>query len=315
MRKIIWRLMKKDNLKSLLSQVYTDILERIDAQENPTKEHIISELNNAANTIERMSTEQIDSLEEAKAALAASYKEIAQSSIVSYEKTNKSFEKITQKHKETLDKHQDELIDYPSIKEKFDSLQENMSQEVTRANQVITKLSQEVKELEKKSNLDPLTKIFNRRALDTYLEKVCERKSLKHELHLLLLDIDDFKKVNDLHGHLAGDKILIYLASLLRKALRDGDKLFRYGGEEFIIVLNRIDNSACNEVAHRILETVRSNRLIYKGESLHITLSIGATSYYEGDAPSTLIDRADKALYRSKELGKNQMNVEKKSGI
>ncbi len=307
--------MKKDYLKSLLTQVYTDILNSIDAQENPTKEYIINELNDAANTIERMSTEQIDSLEEAKAALASSYKEIAQNSIVSYEKTNKSFKKITQEHKETLNKHQDELIDYPSIKEKFDSLQENMSQEVTRANQVITKLSQEVQELEKKSNLDPLTKIFNRRALDTYLKKVCKRESLKHELHLLLLDIDDFKKVNDLHGHLAGDKILIYLANLLRKALRDGDKLFRYGGEEFIIVLNRIDNSACNEVAHRILETVRSNRLIYKGKSLCITVSIGATSYHEGDTPSTLIDRADKALYRSKELGKNQINMEKKSGI
>jgi len=318
LRKVIWRHwrhMKKDDLKSLVTQIYNDVLKNIDENDNPTKEQVADDLKNASDTIHTMSDEQIDSIEQAKAILANSYKEIAQKSILSYQNTNKSFEKITQEHKETLNKHRDELIDYPSIKDKFDMLQDHMSSEVQKANELITKLTHEVKELEKNSNLDPLTKIFNRRALDTYLDKICSRKSLNHELHLLMLDIDDFKKVNDIHGHLAGDKVLIYLAKLLRKTLRDGDKLFRYGGEEFIIILNRVQKDSCYEITQRILESVRSNRLIYKGKSLCVTVSIGATSYHKGDTPTSLIERADRALYKSKKSGKNQMNVETKSGI
>ena len=307
--------MKRDDLKSLVTQIYNDLLRKIDEESEPTKEQVADELERASHTIHTMSEAQIDSLEQARIILADSYKEIAKQSISSYKQTNESFEKITQKHKEALDSHQSDLIDYPSIQEKFDALQNNMSEEVHKANEIISRLSKEVKELEKNSNLDPLTKIFNRRALDGYLKKVCEKGHLNHELHLLMLDIDDFKSINDAHGHVAGDKLLIYITKLLRKALRDGDKLFRYGGEEFIIILNRVKNDSCLDIAKRILELVSSNRLIYQGQSLFVTISIGATRYNDGDTPTTLIERADRALYKSKNSGKNQINVELKSGI
>ncbi len=307
--------MKKDDLKSLVTQIYNDLLRKIDEDKEPTKEQVADELERASNTIHTMSEAQIDSLEQARIILADSYKELAKQSISSYKRTNESFEKITQEHKEALDTHQHDLIDYPSIQEKFDALQNNMSEEVHKANEIIARLSKEVKELEKNSNLDPLTKIFNRRALDSYLEKVCEKGHLNHELHLLMLDIDDFKSINDAYGHVAGDKLLIYITKLLRKALRDGDKLFRYGGEEFIIVLNRVKNDSCMDIAKRILELVSSNRLIYQGQSLFVTISIGATRYRDGDTPSSLVERADRALYKSKNSGKNQINVELESGI
>jgi len=313
-KKVIWRRMKKDDLKSLVTQIYNDLLRKIDEENEPTKERVADELEKASHTIHTMSDAQIDSLEEARVILADSYKEIAKQSISSYKQTNESFEKITQEHKEALDTHQNDLIDYPSIQAKFDALQNNMSDEVHKANEIISRLSNEVKQLEKNSNLDPLTKIFNRRALDTYLEKICAKGHISHGLHLLMIDIDDFKKINDIHGHVAGDKLLIYITKLLRKALRDGDKLFRYGGEEFIIILNRVKEDACLEITHRILELVRSNRLIYKGKSLCVTISIGATRYHDGDTPTTLVERADKALYKSKNSGKNQVNVEIKSG-
>lgn len=307
--------MKKDDLKSLVTQIYNDLLHKIDEDKEPTKEQVADELERASHTIHTMSEAQIDSLEQARVILADSYKEIAKKSISSYKQTNESFEKITQEHKEALDIHQNDLIDYPTIQEKFDALQNNMSEEVHKANEIISRLSKEVKELEKNSNLDPLTKIFNRRALDSYLDKVCEKGHLNHELHILMLDIDDFKSINDEYGHVAGDKLLIYITKLLRKTLRDGDKLFRYGGEEFIIILNRVKNDSCMDIAKRILELVRSNRLIYQGKSLFVTISIGATRYHDGDTPTTLVERADKALYKSKNSGKNQMNVELKSGI
>jgi len=312
--KVIWRRMKKDDLKSLVTQIYNDILRKLDDNDTPTKEDLANELEKASSTLHSMSDAQVDSLEQARVLLADAYKEIAKESLTSYENTNKTFEEITQKHKEALNSHQDELIDYPSIQEKFDALQNSMSEEVQKANQIISRLSKEVKQLEKNSHLDPLTKIFNRRALDTYLEKVCEKGKLSHELHLLMLDIDDFKKINDVHGHLAGDKLLIYITKLLRKTLRDGDKLFRYGGEEFIIILNRVKDDSCMDITHRILELIRSNRLIYKGKSLCVTVSVGATRYHDGDTPNDLIERADRALYKSKNSGKNQMNVELKSG-
>jgi diguanylate cyclase (GGDEF)-like protein len=141
---------------------------------------------------------------------------------------------------------------------------------------------------------------------------LCSNSDLPYDFHLLILDIDDFKSVNDKHGHLAGDKVLIFIANILKKTLRDGDKVFRYGGEEFVIILNRIDDEHCHKVTKRLLELIRSNKLIYKGEGLRVTMSVGATKYSAGDTPDSIIARADKALYKAKARGKNQMVSENK---
>ncbi|MDQ7067948.1 MAG: GGDEF domain-containing protein [Sulfurimonas sp.] len=125
-----------------------------------------------------------------------------------------------------------------------------------------------------------------------------------------MLDIDDFKVINDTFGHVAGDKVIMFIANILRSTLRDGDKVFRYGGEEFVIILNRITPEVCLEVTNRILKLIRSNQLIYKGHPLSVTISIGATQYTNGDTPESIITRADKALYKSKINGKDQMNSE-----
>ncbi len=307
--------MKKDDLKSLVTQMYQELLDNIDSQEEPNKEQVVTYLQDAVMTIQNIADDDIDSVEHAKLAFSNAYKEIANKTLASYKNTNDRFEELTQIHEQTVQSCDNKFIDMPSIKEKFDEIQSHMQEEVERANQVISELSTQVKELEENSNLDALTKIFNRRALDSYLDHLCAKKELKHELHALLLDIDDFKKINDKYGHIAGDKILIFVAKILRKTLRDGDKVFRYGGEEFFIVLNRIDANTCKKIAGRILKLLSSNQLFYKGQSLHVTMSIGATMFVEGDTPETLIDRADKALYKSKNNGKNQINMELKNGF
>ena len=307
--------MKKDDLKSLVTQMYQELLDNINSQEEPNKEQVVTYLQDAVMTIQNIDEDDIDSVEHAKLAFSNAYKEIANKTLSSYKNTNNRFEKLTQIHEQAVQSCETQLIDMPSIKEKFDEIQNHMSQEVQRANQVISDLATQVKELESSSNLDPLTKIFNRRALDTYLKNICDKKDLKHELHVLLLDIDDFKHINDEYGHIAGDKILIFVAKILRKTLRDGDKVFRYGGEEFLIVLNRIDVSTCQEIASRILKLISSNQLFYKGRPINITMSIGSTLYCNGDTPERLIERADKALYKSKNSGKNQMHMELKNGL
>lgn len=307
--------MNKDDLKSLVTQMCQELQSNIDSQEDAKKEHIISYLQDAVVSIENIQADDITSEEHAKLAFKNAYKDLTDKALSSYKNTNNRFEELTNIHEQTLQSCKHQLIDIPSIKEKFDEIQNYMQQEVTHANEIISQLCTQVQELENTSNLDSLTQIFNRRALDSYLKTVCDKKELKHELHILLLDIDNFKQINDIYGHIAGDQILILIANMLRKTLRDGDRVFRYGGEEFIIVLNRVDVMTCKEIAGRILKIIRSNQLFYKGQSINVTLSIGATIFYPGDTPDTLIDRADKALYKAKKNGKDQIQVELKNGI
>jgi diguanylate cyclase (GGDEF)-like protein len=294
--------------------MHKELLDNIDSQEEANKEQVINYLKDAISTIKKIDDEDIDSIEHARVAFTNAYKKIAKESLSSYEKTNGKFQELSELHQTTLEEAKDYLIDIPTITQRFNEIQAHMTDEVHKANAVISHLSEQIKELEEDSNLDGLTKVFNRRALDRYLETITRKEALKHNLYLLILDIDDFKSINDTYGHVVGDKILIFIANLLRKTLRDGDKVFRYGGEEFVVILNRISEEKCEEIAKRILHTISSNNLLYKGDSVNVTISIGATNYQTGDTPDDLIDRADKALYRSKERGKNQLNMEFTNG-
>ena len=305
--------MQKDDLKSLITHIYENLLAKVDQQEDATKKQVVTYLRDAINTVENISDDNLNSSEDAKSAFDNAYEEVAKKSILSYQHTNKRFEKLTNLHKETLISCNETDLDLPLITKKFNDIQSYMIDEVEKANDTINQLSAQIKSLEKDSNLDSLTKIFNRRALSKYLIQAC--KNAKNDMHLLILDIDDFKAINDTFGHIAGDKILIFIASILKKIIRDADKVFRYGGEEFVIVLNRITQKRCETIALRILETIRQNRLIYKGKDINVTMSIGGTIFTKNDTPDSVIARADKALYRAKNNGKNQMQMELLNGI
>lgn len=306
--------MKKEALKSLVTQIYNNLLDNIDEEADTTKEQVIDYLQDAIKTIELLSEDNLDTLEHAKHSFTNVYKQIAKEGIEAYKNTNETFQQLSRSQKEGIEfaKESMDCIDIDTISQKFEEIHEHMEKEVQRANQVITSLQDKIKTLEESSSLDALTKVFNRRALDNYLKSICEKGNLQHEMHLLMLDIDDFKTINDTYGHVAGDKVLIFIANLLRKTLRDGDKVFRYGGEEFVVILNRIDEDVCQQIAGRLLKLVSSNNLIYKGTTLNVTISIGATVYYDGDTPENLLERADAALYESKSAGKNQINLKKK---
>ncbi|QOP45972.1 GGDEF domain-containing protein [Sulfurimonas paralvinellae] len=305
--------MKKEELKTLIDQMHHDLLQHIESDKELDKNEVTQYLKNILHTIELIN-DGTDSLSQTQQALSDACKNIVIKSLTSYKKTNENFKEISKLQADTVDECTDYLIETPEIINKFNDIQTYMLDEIEKANETIMMLTKQVKDLEETSNLDALTKLFNRRALDSYLESVTSKKTLQHELHLLILDIDDFKKINDIYGHIVGDKVLIFLANMLRKTLRDGDKVFRYGGEEFVIILNRITAEKCREIAQRILHNISSNRLLYKGKSVNITVSIGATKYIPGDTPESIIERADKALYRSKENGKNQMSVEAENG-
>jgi len=307
--------MEKDDLKSLVTQMYENLLENIDCQDYADKEHVIAYLRDAIDVVSHLDDQQIDSIEHAKSAFNNAYKEIANKGISSYQHTNERFEKLSQMHEETLNNCTDEnIINIPDMTRKFNEIQIHMIDEVKKANEIISKLTSQVEKLEKESNIDSLTKVFNRRALGTYLSNLCAKKDIPYELYLIMLDIDDFKIINDTYGHIAGDKILIFIANILKKTLRDGDKIFRYGGEEFVLILNRIDLEHCKKILTRIFELLEKNKLFYKGNSIHVTVSMGSTVIINGDTPDSLLSRADKALYRAKNEGKNTMRMELADG-
>lgn len=302
--------MQKDDLKSLVTQMYENLLEKIDEQEDANKEQVINYLKDSVNVIATIADDDLDSMAHARAAFTNAYKELTDRSLLSYKNTNTRFEELAQMHEKTISECSMQEIDLSSITQKFNDIQAHMVDEVKKANSVISNLSNQVKILEETTNLDPLTKVYNRRALISYLDEVCARDNMNYELHLLMLDIDNFKMINDTHGHVAGDKVLMFIANIFRKTVRDGDKVFRYGGEEFVIVLNRLDNQDCEKISNRLLELVRESKLIYKGINLQVTMSIGATIYKQNDTPDAIVSRADKALYLAKTNGKDQMRVE-----
>jgi len=161
--------------------------------------------------------------------------------------------------------------------------------------------------------VDSLTGILNRRAFDEAITDLTFRWTEDEPgFCLLMLDIDHFKKFNDEHGHLAGDKVLVYVATLLKNGVKGEDIVARFGGEEFAILLpetsceNAISVawSLCKKVSSKIL-TAGDNKQLGK-----ITISIGVASFTASDNEQTLVDRADKALYTAKQRGRNQVRDE-----
>lgn len=164
---------------------------------------------------------------------------------------------------------------------------------------------------------DFLTGVNNRRAFDQRLNEEVMRASRRHEpLSCLFLDVDYFKKVNDNHGHEAGDAALQQVADIVRQQLRASDVLARYGGEEFAALLPNSTEGGAAEIAERIRRAVEAHEIqLGSGKTLKITISIGVASLVPdspnqeavGAVAAVLVETADRALYQAKGLGRNQV--------
>ena len=161
---------------------------------------------------------------------------------------------------------------------------------------------------------DPLTGLANRRHFRAVLEREIDRVTRSGEAALLLmLDIDHFKKVNDTHGHLAGDVVLQSVARTLSACVRPMDTLARYGGEEFAVVLPACQAAFGRVVAERIRRAVANNPIrISPGVELNVTVSVGGAFAMQWIRSSTLLwtDRADHQLYQAKSAGRNRVSIE-----
>ncbi|HEX7043722.1 MAG TPA: GGDEF domain-containing protein [Burkholderiales bacterium] len=161
---------------------------------------------------------------------------------------------------------------------------------------------------------DTLTRIPNRRGITAaLLDAMAQADRYNTPLSVAMGDIDHFKRINDTHGHEAGDKVLAQLAAIMSESLRMPDKVGRYGGEEFLIVFPHTTLAQARKIAERIRAAVADAAFDLNGKRAQVTLSIGVTQFQRGEDLEQLLVRVDKALYQAKAGGRNLVAAEKAS--
>jgi diguanylate cyclase (GGDEF)-like protein len=165
--------------------------------------------------------------------------------------------------------------------------------------------------IEAQATLDSLTGLPNRRGFDDLaLRAIQDARRDNTSLSAMLLDLDHFKRLNDTHGHLAGDEVLTGFAEDVRRCLREDDIICRWGGEEFIILLKDTSTTGARRVAEKIRLLAEQHTYVFTGTALQITVSLGLTVLNDDDTLQSLIARADRALYSAKQTGRNRVCTE-----
>jgi len=257
------------------------------------------------------------------------FKEVIQvlsTGIASMNRENQHFN--TQIHEESLRlENITQLTDIREMKtelvEHVSSLRQFIQEKQAEDSKHIEALSSEVEmlkeELEKTKNLsmtDGLTGAYNRLAFDTQLAKwVGGNKRSRRAFSLMMIDIDNFKLINDSYGHPVGDRVIVALVQKCRQFIREDDFLARYGGEEFVILLPETSHRQTLKRARSLCEAI--SEALYalddseKSEPLSFSVSIGVSTFRRDDGADSVLERADKALYAAKAAGKNRAVSEK----
>lgn len=175
---------------------------------------------------------------------------------------------------------------------------------ISQLTKIITSDIEKTEKLEYLANRDFLTGTYNRRMFDHYINKI---NKCDYPISLILFDIDFFKKINDTYGHKTGDAILVEIVAITENEIRKTDFLFRWGGEEFIIVLKQTNRQEAQVVAEKL-------RLIFENHEFEnisekITISYGVSELEQNELIEQLVIKADRALYRAKSNGRNRVEV------
>jgi diguanylate cyclase len=187
---------------------------------------------------------------------------------------------------------------------------QSLAERVAHMEQEALGYREHLEEQRQKALIDPLTSLPNRAAWSERLEhETGQWQQHGNTLLLAMLDLDHFKRINDNYGHLAGDKVLKIIASVLRKRLRGTDFIARFGGEEFVLLMP----ATVPAVGAKLLETLRASieacPFHFKGERVTVTISMGLTAFRSGEHSDLVLKRADQALYRAKNNGRNRIEL------
>ncbi|OOZ40016.1 hypothetical protein BOW53_09265 [Solemya pervernicosa gill symbiont] len=204
--------------------------------------------------------------------------------------------------------HDDEVSRNEQLEEQVKTMQASLQDLEQESGELRTRMEQE----RSQAITDALTGINNRMAFDERIEQEFSRwKRFKEPLSLTVVDVDFFKKVNDTYGHKAGDKVLMTIAGLLGKNIRETDFLARYGGEKFVVIMPGADAEAAFEVADKLRMAIEKCGFHYQDKHVTITISCGISQFHSGDDPEKVFERADAALYKAKENGRNRCEIGK----
>lgn len=207
----------------------------------------------------------------------------------------------------TMDQHQKQR---DAREQEVASRLKSLAERVAHMEQEALGYREHLEEQRQKALIDPLTGLPNRAAWGERLDhEIAQWQQHGNTLSLAMLDLDHFKRINDSYGHLAGDKVLKIIATVLRKRLRDSDFIARFGGEEFVLLLP----ATTPAVGAKLLETLRAAieacPFHFKGERVTITISMGLAAFRPGEHSDLVLKRADQALYRAKNAGRNRVEL------
>ncbi|MEI8031142.1 MAG: GGDEF domain-containing protein [Comamonadaceae bacterium] len=183
-------------------------------------------------------------------------------------------------------------------------------QQVALAEQRIERLKGELELVNRLVREDQLTGALNRRGLDDALKREISRVArASTPLCIAMLDIDNFKNINDSHGHQAGDQVLVHLVDIIQDTIRTNDLIGRYGGEEFLVLLPGSPLDAACDVMLRLQSRLAETPVSWQNLELRVTFSVGVAALGPAETEPDLIGRADKALYEAKQSGKNRVVI------
>ncbi|MNX91418.1 Response regulator PleD [compost metagenome] len=187
---------------------------------------------------------------------------------------------------------------------------QSLAERVAHMEQEALGFREHLEEQRQKALIDPLTGLPNRAAWSERLEhEISQWQQHGNTLMLAMLDLDHFKRINDNYGHLAGDKVLKIIASVLRKRLRGTDFIARFGGEEFVLLLPSTVPAAGMKLLEHLRASIEACPFHFKGERVTITISMGLTAFKPGEHSDLVLKRADQALYRAKNAGRNRVEL------
>jgi diguanylate cyclase len=200
-----------------------------------------------------------------------------------------------------------EYVDFVDNKDEISIMAKRYNNMLDKINHHINDLSNQKTIFEQKAKTDRLTGLYNRHHYDEVIDRLIKANG---DFYLVAFDIDFFKKVNDTYGHNAGDYVLESFAKMVKSMLRGFDLVFRMGGEEFVVILEDVDDSSAYKIVDRIRVQIENNQLKFENHTIKFTVSAGISKRHSDDDKSSVLDRADKLLYKSKDTGRNKITME-----
>ena len=242
------------------------------------------------------------------------YIALSQETFEMFSNSNKEISKVVIGQGEYIDKLSEDSVgghvDYEKIVSYMIGFQSKLLEEIKKSDEHIRKLEIELSNVLQKSMMDSLTKLHNKRSYITDITKLTHiDNSVKLETHIIYIDIDNFKDINDRFGYLGGDKVLVFVSNTLKSYLGDEDKIYRIGDEDFAIVINKGGLEKAKDIAERIRAKIEISKLVYSEEVIQLTVCAGVISHEAGDDLIAINTRGQRAIDEAKASGRNKVVV------